>query len=290
MAAIMIRGSRGSSKWRIGQMALTRIDGTGLGDNLSGTFLDELINGFGGNDSLSGGDGNDQILGGNGNDTLNGGTGNDYIVGGAGGDTMDGGTGFDTLDTSFYHGGYTLDMVTGVTNFFDEFAYNFEKVKTGDGNDAIGGNAANNVIILGAGADFAFGGPGADTLRGNAGADRLNGGFGIDRLEGGAGQDTFVFNSQLNGSQNSDFLPDFDAAADTIRLSSAIFTSLAAGALGGGAFQAGTGATTAQHRIIYDNETGDIYYDADGTGATQKVLFARLAAQTALTAADFEVV
>ena len=51
-----------------------------------------------------------------------------------------------------------------------------------------------------------------------------------------------------------------------------------------------TVAADLDDRIIYDSVTGNIYYDADGNGAGTAVLFAQVAAGTALTNADFLIV
>jgi Ca2+-binding RTX toxin-like protein len=116
----------------------------------------------------------DTIVGTDDNDTITGQAGNDYIDGRWGYDYMDGGDGVDTLDTRFFSGAYELDMTTGVTNYSSggEYAYNFENVYTGAGNDRIIGNIANNIISTGAGDDW------------------VDGGFGYDQMDGGAGVDT----------------------------------------------------------------------------------------------------
>ena len=128
-------------------------------------------------------------------------------------------------------------------------------------------------------------------LIGNSGNDSLNGGTGNDRLIGGAGTDAFVFNAALGGG-NSDRIVDFSVINDTVRLENAIFTGLANGVLAASAFTANlTGlATDALDRIIYDSDTGNLFFDADGTGAGARVQFAVLAANLALTNADFLVI
>ena len=52
-------------------------------------------------------------------------------------------------------------------------------------------------------------------------------------------------------------------------------------------YRAGTAAADATDRVIYDSATGNIYYDADGTGATAQILFATVDPGTSLTYADF---
>ena len=54
------------------------------------------------------------------------------------------------------------------------------------------------------------------------------------------------------------------------------------------AFKLGTSATTTTQRIVYDQASGAIYFDADGFGGKAQVQFAKVAAGTALTAAHFQ--
>ena len=58
-----------------------------------------------------------------------------------------------------------------------------ENIATGDGDDAVTGNAADNDISTGRGDDTLIGDAGDDILRGGPGADVLNGGAGIDRAD-----------------------------------------------------------------------------------------------------------
>ena len=108
----------------------------------------------------------------------------------------------------------------------------------------------------------------AQTIRGNAGANSLNGGMGNDTLQGGTGTDVFVFSTAL-GSSNIDVISDYSVIDDQITLDDIVFTGLARRGLAATAFTANeTGlATNASHRIIYETDTGHLYFDADGSGS-----------------------
>jgi Ca2+-binding RTX toxin-like protein len=110
-------------------------------------------------------------------------------------------------------------------------------------------------------------------------------------LAGGSGSDTFVFNTTL-GSSNVDRITDYNVAADTIRLENAVFTGLANGTLAAGAFVKNTSGNAADgsDRIIYETDTGKLYFDRDGTGSAAKVHFATLSTNLTLTQADFIVI
>lgn len=158
-----------------------------------------------------------------GNDSITSGIGNDYLLGGAGNDTLNGNTGADILDG-------------------------------GTGTDSLNG---------GVGIDTLFGGDGIDTLVGAAGTDDLYGGLGNDRLTGGNLEaDRFYFNTALNATTNLDTITDFKAGgfADTIRLSSAIFTGLSTGTLAGTDF--GTAAAVGAD-VVYSG--GGLYFKAGGS-------------------------
>ncbi len=89
------------------------------------------------------------------------------------------------------------------------------------------------------------------------------------------------------GAGNIDTIVNFNVADDTIELDSAVFTGLAAGALDPGAFHTGAAATNAGHRVIYDSATGQLFFDTDGLGGADQILFATLAPGLALTSSDF---
>jgi len=222
-------------------------------------------------------------------------TGNDganYITGNAGANVIDGG-GSNAIDTLWGRGGDDTYYVEG-GDIIIEYA--------GDGTDIVyargGGyhlNAGAHVEVVAAAnsasttASLLSGNEFANTVIGSAGANTINGRGGADTLQGLGGADTFAFTTEL-GSGNVDQIVDFVSGADKIALENAIFTGLAAGALPAGAFVTGTAAQDANDRIIYDNTTGQIYFDADGNGSGAAILFATLGAGTALASTDFTVI
>jgi VCBS repeat-containing protein len=120
---------------------------------------------------------------------------------------------------------------------------------------------------------------GIDLLASGAGNDILAGGAGNDVLFGGGGSDTFVFDTALNGASNVDTILDFQANgdADYIFLSQKVFGSLTGtgGTLDAWQFAAvndGSGAAAlldAGVHLIYDSQTGSLYYDADGANTAE---------------------
>lgn len=156
----------------------------------------------------------------------------------------------------------------------------------GGGVDVLSGNG---------GADTLKGGGGEDTLSGGGGADTLNGGKGADELTGGTGKDVFLFNTALGGG-NVDTIQGFNHADDTIKLDDDIFLRLGTGKnhpLSSSQYKenaTGT-ATDADDRIIYNNSTGDLYYDPDGNGPSMPIKFAVISGDPdAVDYTDFTIV
>jgi len=202
---------------------------------------------------------------------LNGGIGVDRLVGGAGNDSYiaDGG------DVIVEAAGQGTDVVRSTANC--TLTANVETlVLTG----AAGINGVGNTI--------------ANTIVGNTGANVLNGGLGNDILTGGAGSDAFLFNTALNASANVDRITDFNVPADTIRLDNAVMAGLGTilGTLAVAKFwKSTTGlAHDADDRIIYDTDSGRLFYDANGSAAGGAVHFATVGVNLALTNADFVVI
>jgi Ca2+-binding RTX toxin-like protein len=142
------------------------------------------------------------------------------------------------------------------------------------------------------GDDVLFGQLGRDNLQGGEGNDTLYGGKDNDTLQGGNGADSFVFDTAL-ASAGIDTITDFVSGTDKIVLENAIFTTLGAGALSAGAFEVGAAAASASARIVYNQTTGALFYDADGNGAGAAVQIAIIgvtATHPTLTAGDFTVI
>ena len=143
----------------------------------------------------------------------------------------------------------------------------------------------------GQGNDRLIGGDANDFLAGGSGNDVLGGGLGNDTVSGGAGLDVFVFNTALDEAANVDRLTDVSHADDVLRLDDVVFTGLATGALNAEAFAMSGDAAEADDRIIYDQATGNLFFDANGGSRADMVLFATLTNQPAdLAASDFFVV
>jgi Ca2+-binding RTX toxin-like protein len=130
----------------------------------------------------------------------------------------------------------------------------------------------------------------SQAIYGNAGNNVLDGKGGSDALVGQGGADTFAFTSPL-GATNVDSIIDFAPGSDRIALDDALFAGIGGpGALNPNAFFAGTVAHDADDRIIYDQATGNLYFDADGNGAGAATLFANLQTHPVITATDFTVI
>ena len=195
--------------WMTGDGGNDTLNGSEGDDGLHGDlrtddFGDDVLIGNGGNDRLYGSDGNDTLSGGSGDDSIYGGNGNDLLDDGVGTDYLDGGDGVDTFQTnlSLDYGDYSFTTVVdleagkfyavGYENYSDTFV-SIENVDlTGNFNDNILGNAANNTLKGNNGNDSLEGRGGNDALDGGAGNDTLSGGTGTDTLIGGLGNDIYV--------------------------------------------------------------------------------------------------
>ncbi len=283
-----------------------RLNGNAGDDLVNGGDGDDFVYGDAGNDTVVGGAGNDRLYGGDGDDSIDGSIGTDRLYGDAGNDvltgsslanTMDGGTGIDTMSggagSDKYYVDATADTIIELSSAGTDTVYTTADftLSANVENMIINGSASTNGTgnshanrLTGNGADNILTGlAGNDRLTGGEGNDKLIGGIGRDNLTGGGGADEFQFAEF--GSVNYDTVVDFDGIEDTIQLSAATF-GLAPGALQDTAFVLGAAATDAAHRIIYDQANGDLFYDADGSGAGARQLIASLVNGTVLTQAD----
>lgn len=171
-------------------------------------------------DLLSGDDGNDTLIGGYAGDALLGGSGKDILIGRAGDDNLFGDVALDNVSMDWMversiqvnddggdiylatlsNGSWQRDGVSGDADLLlggagDDWAFG------GGGDDLISGGIGNDVLFGEAGADIIQGGDGNDLLIGdnpalvagaNEGDDILDGGAGNDRLEGDGGNDVLI--------------------------------------------------------------------------------------------------
>ena len=215
--------------------------------------------------------------------TIRGDAGSNYLDGMAGADTLQGFQGDDEyfVDNAGDRiievaGQGTADRVTAFVSYTLTAGAAVEKIETIDAAAATAINLTGNEF--------------SQIIKGNAGDNRLEGREGSDTLHGFAGKDTFVFNT-APGSSNVDTVVDFNVADDRFLLSDAVFKALNTGILASGYFRANTTglAQDANDHIIYETDTGELYYDANGTGSGGGILFAKIAVGLGLTNADFSV-
>ncbi|QZD96185.1 M10 family metallopeptidase C-terminal domain-containing protein [Qipengyuania gelatinilytica] len=269
----------------------------GLGDDvIEGGDGNDLLYGQADNDTLRGDAGDDDLRGGSNNDLIEGGEGNDVLYGNRGSDTIDGGADSDTI-----YGGEGIDFISGGDG--DDFLYGEtgrDYLYGGLGNDWLEGGSQNDDLYGEEGNDTLFGlnnddslvgGTGNDWLEGGDGDDQLRGGGDDDMLIGGNGNDTIwthggsdVVRFSEYGTIHFDNIVDF-GGADAIHLDTSVF-DIADGALDASVFVLGTDAQDADDRIIYDQSTGELWYDEDGSGAIQKKLIAVLDNNFGLQASD----
>jgi Ca2+-binding RTX toxin-like protein len=246
--------------------------GNNAANVLTGNSGNNFFNPRGGDDTIQGGAGNDQVtLGGGGVPTY-------------GNKVIDLGAGFDRLDFSgFARSAIQVDLAAGTLK---------------GGGDAGQGSATLSGIenVVGDGFNDRLSGSAvAESLNGGGGNDTIDGRGGNDTLTGGTGADAFVFDTGP-AAGNVDQVTDFVSATDRLNFDNATFTALGADgnfAAGDARFAAGAGFTSgrdASDRIVYDTTTGNLYYDADGSGAGAAQLVATLQGHPALAATDIAVI
>ncbi len=224
--------------------------------NLTGNALAQTITGNAGANRLDSGGGVDTLIGLNGSDV--------YFV--------------RTLGTFITEaaGQGAVDIVRSTVSFGLSGGSDIEQMSTTLNTGTVAINLTGNAIV--------------QAITGNDGANRLDGRGGADKLIGLGGTDTFVFSSAL-AATNVDTITDYSVADDKIELKSSIFTGLANGALIANAFAINaTGvAGDATDRVIYESDTGFLFFDADGAGGAAGVKFAVLTAGLAMVATEFAV-
>ena len=282
-ADVMI-GLDGDDTYAIDDLGDLVIDLENQGNDLVLTYLSHTLSNGNQIETLSTvfHQGTDAInLGGNDyNNTLIGNYGANYLNGNGGVDVMIGLNGNDT-----YVADNVGDVVQEVAGGGADLLYSFVSYTLAAGQEV---ETISTAVQGGTTAIDLTGNEFAQTIVGNAGANMIDGKSGSDVLYGLGGADTFVFTTAL-GAGNVDTLADFVAGTDKIGLDDAIFTAIG-GTLNASAFVIGTAAGDADDRIIYNQATGQLFYDADGNGGGAAILFATLSGAPVLGASDFQMI
>ena len=204
---------------------------------------------------------------------------------------ISGGVGNDVLDltsTRFTYGAVTLDGGAGNDSLLGNSGA--DRLFGQSGHDRLKGYGGNDYLSGGLNNDHLYGGRGNDKLIGGSGHDYLYGQFGKDALSGGSGNDRFVFDVSPTKA-NLDTITDFSVKYDSIHLARSVFTK--AGSTGGlkaSAFWSGSKAHDTNDRVIYNDKTGYLYYDSDGTGDAPMRAIAKLSKNLDITHKDFFIV
>jgi Ca2+-binding RTX toxin-like protein len=271
--------------------------GNDLANQIQGNAQNNLLVGAGGDDTLDGGAGVDTLTGGTGNDS--------YVVDNDGdvvNELVSQGIDHVTASLSFSLSDNVEDL-TLIGSATDGTGNDLANQIVGNsqdnsldgaaGSDVLSGGDGNDALTGGLGNDHLDGGADDDLVLGGAGNDSLAGGTGADILSGGTGHDTFVFDTPLVAG-NVDTITDFTVVVglnnDLFNLSQSVFTEIGLGTLSAAAFHVGSAATDGAQRVIYNNTTGALSYDLDGSGAAAAVQFATLTTHPALTNDYFVVV
>jgi len=209
----------------------------------------------------------EEAIGGNFDDRLTADDAGRTLMGGDGNDTLTGGAGADEL---WGEGGFEL--------------------WSGDGDDLIYGYGGNDTIL---------GNNGNDTIYGGPGRDLINLAFGDPLGDEELGADTVVF-AEAPSSTSADDIVGFQIGIDTLAFNNETHANLGpAGDFSPGdeRFYAAPGAASGDDlshdpsdRVVYNMTTGEVWYDADGSGPGEAQLVATLDGAPPLSATDITVI
>lgn len=232
-----------SVDFRMGRKHIEDLELTGTARIGAGNGLQNRITGNDGNNILDGGKNNDTLIGGEGNDT--------YLIRAPG-------------DTAIEQAGEGIDAVRA----YRSYALEAHIEKLFMQNVFTKAGAPTNLNGIGNGLD--------NTIIGTPFDNTLIGREGNDVLKGQAGDDTFVFDRAI-GSGNVDRIIDFEVNGDDDTLkfkASALGGGVSAGVLDADDFVAGTAALDASDRFVFNQASGQLWYDIDGSGAAAQILLA----------------
>ena len=229
------------------------------GLRLTGNDLANVLTGSGGAEVLDGRGGADTLIGRGGDDIYVVDTPSDIIVESGGNDTV------------YTYSDYTLP------NAEAPFQPN-----TGTGIETLSSVDWSLVLNL-----RLIGNHLANTIHGDAGANFIHGGRSFDTMSGHGGADTFAFTT---GLPEHNWILDFVPGTDKIVLDDAIINGLSLGAVPSAAFVKGTHATSPSHRIIYNPATGNLFFDQDGSGGANQLIFATVGTNLDIQSSDIIVI
>jgi Ca2+-binding RTX toxin-like protein len=216
--------------------------------NLSGNEFGQSLYGSQGANSLNGGSGNDYLVGLGGNDFLLGGGGNDNMAGGAGNDIYYVDSGGDWVIEAAGEGD---DRVVAFDNFALRAGESVETLVAAEGTGVV--SLTGNAL--------------AQSIYGNAGNNVLTAGGGADYLVGGAGNDTFVLSSlALSGSGNIATIADY-AAGEVIDVSQILSVASGTNVMTGGYLK----VTTSGQIQVDVNGGGDSWAVVGNVGGSSAV-------------------
>lgn len=143
--------------------------------------------------------------------------------------------------------------------------------------EIIGGAGDDHIEVRASGHSDISAGGGDDTI--------LLEGTGGFFVLGGEGDDVFEFNLDLWSGQAT--IGDFESGSDRLVFAGEALDDLALGELLAESFALGTAAQDAEDRFIYDQATGGLRYDSDGSGAAAAMFIAHFTDAPLLDASHF---
>ncbi|WP_281070797.1 hypothetical protein [Oceaniglobus trochenteri] len=262
-----------SNRWEGTDTVISSVDfrmGRAHIENLELTGDARLGAGNGLRNIITGNDGDNILDGGKNVDTLIGGAGDDIYLLRAPGDNAveeaDGG--IDTVRAF-----RSIELDANVENLYIQTLRN----AAGEGVPGVNGigNNLDNIIVGNPFDNVIVGREGNDTLRGQAGAD------------------TFVFDRAL-GADNVDRILDFNRneadEGDTLRMSQDVFAGVTKGQLDQDLFVEGRAAVDANDRFIFDQASGQLWFDGNGNAAGGQELIAIFEQDATVSASDIFIV
>jgi Ca2+-binding RTX toxin-like protein len=255
-------------------------------DKVTGGSRSDTLDGAAGADTMSGAGGDDALLDSRGKDLLAGGNGNDsfYVSQESmDADRFNGDAGSDTV----YFG--ETDGISAYLDLADQ--KNNDGLIKGDRFTDIElfvGTEFDDTMLGSSGSDHFAGAESDDVLSGAGGDDRLDGGSGADLFTGGSGKDVFdLGGNDLYAGWKGDRITDFTRGQDRLTISLEEFGFSSARdfkLVSGESPDSKVGDTT----FLFDTETHQLWWDADGTGGQHDpLLIATLAKVGDLAVADF---